>query len=188
MNLDITPEDVVDLQQGTVDMITYSYYSTSCATTHPVTETAGGNLNMGPKNPYLTYSEWGWSLDPDGLRYSLNEYYARYHLPLMVVENGLGASDTLEADGTVHDPYRIAYVKAHVQAMEAAMADGVDLRGYTPWGCIDLVSASTGEMKKRYGFIYVDKNNDGTGTLKRYRKDSFYWYKKCIATNGEDLT
>ena len=107
---------------------------------------------------------------------------------LMVVENGLGASDTLEADGTVHDPYRIAYVKAHVQAMEAAMADGVDLRGYTPWGCIDLVSASTGEMKKRYGFIYVDKNNDGTGTLKRYRKDSFYWYKKCIATNGEDLT
>ena len=112
---------------------------------------------MGPKNPYLTYNEWGWSLDPDGLRYSLNEYYARYHLPLMVVENGLGASDTLEADGTVHDPYRIAYVKAHVQAMEAAMADGVDLRGYTPWGCIDLVSASTGEMKKRYGFIYVDK-------------------------------
>lgn len=188
VNLDITPEDVVDLQQGTVDMITYSYYSTSCATTHPVTETAGGNLNMGPKNPYLTYSEWGWSFDPDGLRYSLNEYYARYHLPLMVVENGLGASDTLEADGTVHDPYRIAYVKAHVQAMEAAMADGVDLRGYTPWGCIDLVSASTGEMKKRYGFIYVDKNNDGTGTLKRYRKDSFYWYKKCIATNGEDLT
>ena len=188
VNLDITPEDVVDLQQGTVDMITYSYYSTSCATTHPVTETAGGNLNMGPKNPYLTYNEWGWSLDPDGLRYSLNEYYARYHLPLMVVENGLGASDTLEADGTVHDPYRIAYVKAHVQAMEAAMADGVDLRGYTPWGCIDLVSASTGEMKKRYGFIYVDKNNDGTGTLKRYRKDSFYWYKKCIATNGEDLT
>ena len=188
VNLDMTPEDVVDLQQGTVDMITYSYYSTSCATTHPVTETAGGNLNMGPKNPYLTYSEWGWSLDPDGLRYSLNEYYARYHLPLMVVENGLGASDTLEADGTVHDPYRIAYVKAHVQAMEAAMADGVDLRGYTPWGCIDLVSASTGEMKKRYGFIYVDKNNDGTGTLKRYRKDSFYWYKKCIATNGEDLT
>ena len=188
VNLDITPEDVVNLQQGTVDMITYSYYSTSCATTHPVTETAGGNLNMGPKNPYLTYSEWGWSLDPDGLRYSLNEYYARYHLPLMVVENGLGASDTLEADGTVHDPYRIAYVKAHVQAMEAAMADGVDLRGYTPWGCIDLVSASTGEMKKRYGFIYVDKNNDGTGTLKRYRKDSFYWYKKCIATNGEDLT
>ena len=187
VNLDITPEDVVNLQQGTVDMITYSYYSTSCATTHPVTETAGGNLNMGPKNPYLTYNEWGWSLDPDGLRYSLNEYYARYHLPLMVVENGLGASDTLEADGTVHDPYRIAYVKAHVQAMEAAMADGVDLRGYTPWGCIDLVSASTGEMKKRYGFIYVDKDNDGNGTLARSRKDSFYWYKKVIASNGTDL-
>ena len=186
MNLDITPEDVVDLQQGTVDMITYSYYSTSCATTTRSLRRRR-QPEHGPRTlPHV--QRVGWSLDPDGLRYSLNEYYARYHLPLMVVENGLGASDTLEADGTVHDPYRIAYVKAHVQAMEAAMADGVDLRGYTPWGCIDLVSASTGEMKKRYGFIYVDKNNDGTGTLKRYRKDSFYWYKKCIATNGEDLT
>ena len=171
--------------RGTVDMITYSYYSTSCATTHPVTETAGGNLNMGPKNPYLTYSEWGWSLDPDGLRYSLNEYYARYHLPLMVVENGLGASDTLEADGTVHDPYRIEYLKEHVKAMSDAInIDGVDLIGYTWWGCIDLISESTRQMSKRYGFVYVDMDDEGRGTYKRYRKDSFYYYKKLIAANG----
>ena len=188
IHLEITDEDRETLRRGTVDFFSLSYYQTNCVTVDPNAAQASGNLLGGAKNPYLESSQWGWQVDPDGLRYSLNEYYARYHLPLMVVENGLGASDTLEADGTVHDPYRIAYVKAHVQAMEAAMADGVDLRGYTPWGCIDLVSASTGEMKKRYGFIYVDKNNDGTGTLKRYRKDSFYWYKKCIATNGEDLT
>lgn len=187
VNLDITEEDIKDLKNGAVDMITYSYYGSVCTTTHEVTDRAGGNLDMGPKNPYLQYSEWGWSLDPDGLRYSLNEYYARYQKPLMIVENGLGAIDALEEDGTIHDPYRIEYVKAHVEAMAEAISDGVDLIGYTPWGCIDLVSASTGEMKKRYGFIYVDKDNEGNGTLKRYRKDSFYWYKKCIETNGEEL-
>ena len=187
VKLDITKQDKEDLKNGTVDMITYSYYCTSCCTTHEVTETAGGNLNMGPKNPYLAYSEWGWSLDPDGLRYSLNEYYGRYQVPIMVVENGLGAIDVLEEDGSIHDDYRIEYTKAHVKAMAQALEDGVDLRGYTPWGCIDLVSASTGEMKKRYGFIYVDKDNEGNGTLARYRKDSFYWYKKVIASNGEDL-
>ena len=187
VKLDITKQDKEDLKNGTVDMITYSYYCTSCCTPHEVTETAGGNLNMGPKNPYLAYSEWGWSLDPDGLRYSLNEYYGRYQVPIMVVENGLGAIDILEEDGSIHDDYRIEYTKAHVKAMAQALEDGVDLRGYTPWGCIDLVSASTGEMKKRYGFIYVDKDNEGNGTLARYRKDSFYWYKKVIASNGEDL-
>ena len=187
VELDITEQDREDLKNGTVDMITYSYYCTSCCTTHEVTETAGGNLNMGPKNPYLSYSEWGWSLDADGLRYSLNEYYGRYQVPIMVVENGLGAIDVLEEDGAVHDGYRIDYTRAHVKAMAQALEDGVDLRGYTPWGCIDLVSASTGEMKKRYGFIYVDKDNEGNGTLARYRKDSFYWYKKVIASNGEEL-
>ncbi|MCI8402330.1 MAG: family 1 glycosylhydrolase [Lachnospiraceae bacterium] len=187
VELSMTEQDIEDLRNGTVDMLTYSYYCTSCCTTHEVRETAGGNLNMGPKNPYLTYSEWGWSLDPDGLRYTLNEYYGRYHIPLMVVENGLGAVDTLEEDGTIHDSYRIEYFRAHIKAMKQALADGVDLRGFTPWGCIDLVSASTGEMKKRYGFIYVDKDNEGNGSLDRYRKDSFYWYKKVIATNGEDL-
>ncbi len=150
VNLDITEEDIEDLKNGTVDMITYSYYSTGCATTHEVTDRAGGNMDMGPKNPYLKYSEWGWSFDPDGLRYSLNEYYGRYRKPLMIVENGLGAIDVLEEDGKIHDSYRIEYVKAHVKAMAEAIADGVDLRAYTPWGCIDLVSASTGEIKKRY--------------------------------------
>lgn len=187
VDLDFTEEDKQDLRAGKVDMITYSYYSTSCVTTHEYTDKAGGNLDMGPKNPYLQYSEWGWSLDPDGLRYSLNQYYSRYQIPIMVVENGLGAVDVLEEDGTIHDPYRIEYVKEHIKAMAQAIEDGVDLRAYTPWGCIDLVSASTGEMKKRYGFIYVDKDNDGNGTLKRYRKDSFYWYKKVIESNGEEL-
>lgn len=187
VKLDITEEDKAELKEGHVDMLTYSYYSTGCCTTHAVTETAGGNFDMGPKNPYLQYSEWGWSMDADGLRYSLNEYYERYRVPIMVVENGLGAVDTLEADGSIHDPYRIEYVRAHIRAMEEAINDGVDLIAYTPWGCIDLISASTGEMKKRYGFIYVDLDNEGKGTYDRYRKDSFYWYKKVIESNGADL-
>lgn len=188
ITLDITDQDKKDLLEGKVDMLTFSYYSTSCKTTHTDFETTGGNFSMGAKNPYLTYSQWGWSLDPDGLRYCLNEYAGRYPgLPMMVVENGLGAVDVLEEDGTVHDPYRIEYLRAHIQAMSEALEDGVNLIGYTSWGCIDLISASTGEMKKRYGYIYVDKNNDGSGTLNRYKKDSFYWYKKVIASNGEDL-
>lgn len=185
--LDITEEDKRELKEGRVDMLTYSYYATSCCTTHEVTETAGGNFTMGPKNPYLQYSEWGWSMDADGLRYSLNQYYERYRVPIMVVENGLGAVDVLEADGAIHDPYRIEYLRAHIRAMEEAINDGVDLIAYTPWGCIDLISAGTGEMKKRYGFIYVDLDNEGKGTYDRYRKDSFYWYKKVIESNGAEL-
>ena len=180
--------DVDELRAGTVDFLSYSYYSTSCITTHEGVETDGkGNLVMGAKNPYLQYSNWGWSIDADGLRYTLNEIYGRYQIPVMVVENGLGAADTVEEDGSIHDPYRIDYVRAHVKAMAEAIEDGVDLRAYTPWGCIDLVAASTGEMHKRYGFIYVDRHDDGTGTFKRTPKDSFYWYKKVIASNGEDL-
>ena len=144
-------------------------------------------MGGGIKNPYLKASDWGWQIDPEGLRWSLNEIYARYQLPIMVVENGLGAYDQLEADGSIHDPYRIEYLRRHIQQMAEAVKDGVDLRGYTTWGPIDLVSASTGEMAKRYGFIYVDKYDDGTGDLTRRRKDSFYWYKKVIATNGGDL-
>ena len=121
------------------------------------------------------------------MRFSLNEYYGRYGKPIMVVENGLGAVDLLEEGNIVRDNYRIEYIKAHVKAMKEAIDDGVNLIAYTAWGCIDLVSASTGEMKKRYGFIYVDKNDDGTGSLNRYKKDSFYWYKKCIESNGEEL-
>ena len=140
------------------------------------------------KNPYLDESAWGWAIDPIGLRIALNNLYDRYQVPLFVVENGLGAVDTLEPDGSIHDDYRIDYLRQHVKAIKAAVIeDGVDCIGYTPWGCIDLVSASTGEMKKRYGFIYVDRDNDGKGSLARSRKDSFFWYKKCIETNGEDI-
>ncbi len=189
VELDTRPEDFEDLKKGKVDMVTFSYYSSLCHTTHPDAPRDGkGNFSMGAKNPYLQYSDWGWSLDALGLRYSLNEMYDRYQLPLMVVENGLGTSDTVEADGSIHDDYRIDYIRQNIVAMDGALADGVDLLAYTPWGCIDLISASTGEMKKRYGFIYVDLDNEGNGTRNRSRKDSFYWYKKVIATNGEDLT
>ena len=141
----------------------------------------------GVPNPYLKASDWGWQIDPKGLRYSLNEIYARYGIPMMVVENGLGAYDVKGEDGMVHDTYRIDYLRQHIEQMKEAVKDGVDLMGYTPWGCIDLVSASTGEMAKRYGFIYVNKFDHGTGDLSRERKESFYWYKKVIETNGEEL-
>ena len=150
-------------------------------------EPGEGNLIGGIPNPYLKASDWGWTVDSVGLRIYLNELYNRYRIPLMVVENGLGAADQVEPDGSIHDPYRIDYLRAHIEAMREAIGDGVDLMGYTPWGCIDLVSASTGEMEKRYGFIYVDKDNEGRGTLARSRKDSFWWYKKVIASNGEEL-
>ena len=181
-------KDMQQLEKGTVDFFTFSYYGTSCVTTHEGVEKDGaGNLSLGVKNKYIQYTDWGWGMDPDGLQYFLNDIYDRYEIPVMVVENGLGAIDTLEEDGSIHDPYRIDYLREHIRAMHAALKDVVDLRGYTPWGCIDLISASTGEMKKRYGFIYVDLDNEGNGTKNRYKKDSFYWYKKVIASNGEDL-
>ena len=153
-------------------------------------ENAEGNaVSASVKNPYLKASEWGWAIDPVGLRVTLNTIYDRYEKPMFIVENGLGAVDTVEPDGSIHDSYRIDYLRAHIEEMEKAInEDGLPLMGYTTWGPIDLVSASTGEMKKRYGFIYVDKDNDGNGTLARSRKDSFYWYKKVIASDGEDLT
>ncbi|AMC92533.1 aryl-phospho-beta-D-glucosidase [Erysipelothrix larvae] len=171
------------LKEGTVDFYSFSYYMSNCKTAQDSTELTGGNLMGGVKNPYLKASEWGWQIDPLGLRYTLNKLYDRYKIPLMVVENGFGAHDEL-IDGTVNDDYRIDYMRQHVEAMEASIKDGVDLMGYTMWGPIDLISAGTGEMKKRYGFIYVDKNNDGSGTLDRYKKKSFYWYKELIASNG----
>ena len=147
-----------------------------------------GNLTSGVKNPYLTESEWGWQIDPLGLRITLNSLYDRYQKPLFIVENGLGAVDTPDENGYVEDDYRIAYLREHIKAMKAAVEeDGVELIGYTPWGWIDLVSASTGEMKKRYGFVYVDRDNTGKGTLKRIRKKSFEWYRQVIASNGECL-
>jgi len=139
------------------------------------------------KNPFLKASEWGWEIDPIGLRVALNELYDRYRKPLFIVENGLGAKDKVEEDGSIHDDYRIEYLRTHIEQMAEAIEDGVELMGYTPWGCIDLVSASTGEMSKRYGFIYVDKHDDGSGTLERKKKKSFFWYKDVIATNGKKL-
>ncbi|MEG0093886.1 MAG: family 1 glycosylhydrolase, partial [Erysipelotrichaceae bacterium] len=187
VKLDITKEDIEDLKNGTVDMYTFSYYSSSCVSSKNVEMDGKGNLTRGAKNPYIQYSDWGWGMDPDGLRIVLNELYDRYQIPLMIVENGLGAEDRMEEDGSIHDDYRIDYMREHIKQMKNAMEDGVDLLGYTPWGCIDLISASTGEMKKRYGFIYVDRDNEGKGTLKRYKKDSFSWYKKVIESNGENI-
>ncbi|WP_102342337.1 glycoside hydrolase family 1 protein [Galactobacillus timonensis] len=187
IKINMEPGDLDILKEGTVDFYTLSYYMSTCVGLDPHAESTAGNMSMGLKNPYLKASDWGWQIDPQGLHWTLNEIYDRYGLPIMVVENGLGARDRLE-DGTVHDTYRIDYLRQHIIEMGKAVEDGVDLLGYTPWGCIDLVSASTGEMAKRYGFIYVDKYDDGTGTLQRFRKDSFYWYKKVIASNGSDLS
>ena len=142
---------------------------------------------MANKNPYLESSEWGWQKDPIGLRITLNQVYDRYQLPIFIAENGLGAKDVLEEDGSIHDPYRIDYLKEHIEQMKEAVIDGVDLLGYTMWGFIDIVSCGPMEVSKRYGVIYVDHDDEGKGTKKRYKKDSFYWYKKCIESNGEIL-
>ncbi|MCR5527410.1 MAG: family 1 glycosylhydrolase [Lachnospiraceae bacterium] len=187
IHLKTEPTDAEDLKNGTVDFYTFSYYMSSCASASGEGATTGGNLTGGLKNPYLEASEWGWQIDPKGLRYTLNAIYDRYQIPLMVVENGLGARDEIKEDGTIDDSYRIDYLRKHITEMKEAVKDGVDLMGYTPWGCIDLVSASTGEMAKRYGFIYVEKYDDGTGTLARRKKKSFDWYSKVIKSNGEDL-
>lgn len=187
VHIEVTDEDAAVLKAGTVDFYSFSYYMSSTASADPkVSE--GGNLFGGAGNPHLEKSDWGWAIDPQGLKYYLEEVYDRYQIPLMIVENGLGAVDEVESDGSIHDSYRIDYLRRHIEQMREAIEDGVDLMGYTMWGCIDLVSASTGEMKKRYGFIYVDKDNDGKGTLARSRKDSFYWYKKVIESNGSDLS
>jgi 6-phospho-beta-glucosidase len=187
INIVMEENDEQILKEGCVDFYTFSYYMSNCVSADPNKEEIGGNLVMGLKNPYLKSSDWGWQIDPKGLRWALNNIYNRYQIPVMVVENGLGAVDVIEEDGSINDDYRIDYLREHIKQMKEAIADGVDLIGYTSWGCIDLVSASTGEMKKRYGFIYVDKDNEGNGTLNRLKKKSFYWYKKVIETNGEDL-
>jgi 6-phospho-beta-glucosidase len=170
-----------------VDFYSFSYYMSSVATTHDDAAASSGNVFGGVKNPYLKASDWGWQIDPAGLRWYLEEVYDRYQIPLMIVENGLGAYDERGEDGKFHDAYRIDYLRDHIREMGKAMVDGVDLMGYTMWGCIDLVSASTGEMAKRYGFIYVDRDNDGNGDFHREKKDSFDWYKKVIASQGTDL-
>ncbi len=189
IKIDITEEDKKILLKGCVDYYAFSYYLTLCCSYDKSVEKNGHSMigGSGVNNPYLEQSKWNMMIDPVGLRIALNDLYDRYNIPLMIVENGIGAHDTLEKDGTIHDLYRIDYLKRHIEQMEKAIEDGVDLIGYTIWGCADLVSASTGEMAKRYGIIYVDKYDDGTGDLHRSKKDSFYWYKNVISSNGEEL-
>ncbi len=180
-----------EILKNSVDFISFSYYMSTCGcadpNAHPQT---AGNIIPGVANPYLRSSQWGWQIDPKGLRYLLNQFYDHYQKPLFIVENGLGARDELiEKDGvlTVEDDYRIEYMREHLLQVEEAIEDGVEVMGYTSWGCIDLVSASTAQMSKRYGFIYVDRNDDGSGSMARYRKKSFYWYRDVIASNGASL-
>lgn len=186
ISFSITEEDLADIKEGTVDFYSFSYYMSNCITGQKNAAQVSGNVMGGAKNPYLKATEWDWQIDPEGLRYTLNRVYDRYQVPIMITENGLGARDVLE-NGAVHDSYRIEYLRQHIEQMRLAIDDGVDLIGYTPWSTMDLVSVSTGEVEKRYGFIYVDRDNNGNGTQNRYRKDSFYWYKKVIETNGEVL-
>lgn len=181
-----------EILKHTVDFISFSYYSSICVSADETAgEPTGGNLSRGFKNPYVKASEWGWQIDPLGLRFTLNKLYDRYQKPLFIVENGLGAVDKLVTDEngnkTVEDDYRIEYLSEHLKQVAEAIHDGVEVMGYTSWGCIDMVSASTAEMKKRYGYIYVDRNDDGSGTLERYRKKSFYWYQRVIQSNGKEL-
>ena len=191
MNINLVMEegDAEILKNNTVDFISFSYYSSRLTSAdQKVNAETAGNVFKTLRNPHLKASEWGWQIDPLGLRITINSLYDRYEKPLFIVENGLGASDTPEENGYVEDNYRIEYLREHIKAMKDAVnIDGVEILGYTTWGCIDLVSASTGEMKKRYGFIYVDKDNEGKGTLARSRKKSFYWYKEVIESNGQNL-
>lgn len=190
-DLDITKADLANLKRGTVDYLGFSYYMSFAtqASDHEDKQFSYNESRDLVTNKYVPQSDWGWQVDPEGLRYGLNWMNDRYHLPLFIVENGIGAIDKLTADHEVHDQYRIDYLRDHIVQMKLAMEeDGVPVMGYTPWSAIDIVSASTGQLSKRYGFIYVDRNDDGSGSLARYRKDSFYWYQRVIATNGEDLS
>ena len=188
-NIDIRYYDGYEqiLAEGKVDFISLSYYLSSIVTADPARQERIGSFIRTLHNPYLETSDFGWQIDPTALRISLNELRDRFHLPIYIVENGLGAFEELGEDKTVHDDYRISYLRTHIEAIAQAIDDGVDVIGYTPWGCIDLVSCSLVSMSKRYGFVYVDADDEGNGSYDRYRKDSFYWYKKVIASNGEDL-
>lgn len=187
--LEIEAGDLQLIKENTVDFISISYYmSLVIDVVNPDAAKTAGNLTGGIKNPFLETSQWGWQIDAIGLRIGLNELYNRFHKPLFVVENGLGAVDTVDDNGQIDDSYRIDYLRQHIQQMELAIADGVDLIGYTPWSSLDLVSASTGEMAKRYGLIYVDLDDQGQGSMERKKKASFEWYKQVIASNGETLS
>ncbi|MFC0234160.1 6-phospho-beta-glucosidase [Vagococcus entomophilus] len=190
--LEIQEEDLQILKQGTVDYIGFSYYMSTVVKADKEQDNLGdvvnGGLSNSVDNPYIETSDWGWAIDPEGLRYALNRLYDRYQLPLFIVENGFGAIDVLEENHQIHDQNRIDYLSKHIESfMKAVDYDGVELMGYTPWGIIDLVSFTTGEMKKRYGMIYVDRDNEGKGSMKRYKKDSFDWYQQVIESNGESV-
>lgn len=184
--LETEEKDFRIIKENTADYIAFSYYMTYLAEDRPDSNQISGQLATVLKNPYLSLTEWGWPIDPIGLRITLNKLYGRYQKPLFIVENGLGAKDILE-DGKVHDDYRIDYMRKHLAQIKEAIDDGVEVMGYTSWGCIDLISCGTSQMSKRYGLIYVDQDDNGKGSLERYRKDSFYWYKEVIESNGEKL-
>ncbi|MBA5684935.1 glycosyl hydrolase family protein [Photobacterium damselae subsp. damselae] len=186
IQLEIEEGDLELLANASVDFVSFSYYASGCASADPKQKETG-NIVASVPNPYLEKSEWGWLIDPKGLRYLLNFLWDRYQKPLFIVENGLGAHDQMTSDGEIFDDYRIQYLNDHLVQAREAVADGVDLMGFTCWGPIDLVANSTAEMSKRYGFIYVDRHNDGSGSLTRTRKKSFYWYQKVIATHGQSL-
>ncbi|RAU01825.1 glycoside hydrolase family 1 protein [Bacillus altitudinis] len=188
IKLDIEEQDEQILKEGIVDFVAISYYMSHVAEAREDAAELAGTFDSPIKNEHLELSQWDWPIDPMGLRISLIKLYDRYQKPLFVCENGLGARDTLTPDKEIHDDYRIDYLKQHIEQMKEAVKEGVDLMGYTPWGCIDLISCGTSQMSKRYGLIYVDQDDRGNGSLNRYKKDSFYWYKKVIATNGEDLS
>jgi 6-phospho-beta-glucosidase len=188
IKLNYTQEELAVMKNNPVDFIAFSYYSSRTVSADPaMNKHSDGNVFSSLTNPHLKASEWGWQIDPIGLRILSNTLYDRYQKPLFVVENGLGAHDVVAPDGTINDDYRIEYLSKHIEALGQAIDDGVDMIGYTTWGCIDLVSAGTGEMRKRYGFIYVDRDDEGKGSLKRSKKKSFNWYKNVIATNGKEL-
>lgn len=187
IEIDMKPEDAEILKEGTIDFVAISYYMSHVTEAREDAAELAGSFDSPIKNEYLELSQWDWPIDPIGLRISLMKLYDRYGLPLFVCENGLGAKDELTEDNKVHDDYRIDYIRQHVVQMKEAIKDGVDLVGYTTWGCIDLISCGTSQMSKRYGFIYVDQDDEGNGSLERYRKDSFEWYKQVIASNGEIL-
>ncbi|MCL2601313.1 MAG: 6-phospho-beta-glucosidase [Treponema sp.] len=190
IDIGMTADDEKILREHTVDFVSFSYYFSNAVLSgdHASAEPGTSIFGDAVRNPYIKTSEWGWQIDPKGLRIALNFLHDRYQKPLFIVENGLGAKDVVEADGAINDDYRIEYLREHIKAMKAAVEkDGINLMGYTPWGCIDIISAGTGEMSKRYGFIYVDRDDEGKGTLNRSRKKSFFWYKGVIASNGENL-
>ncbi|MFK4302516.1 6-phospho-beta-glucosidase [Paenibacillus sp. RC254] len=189
LSIEMEPDDADILKHHTVDYIGFSYYSSRTTSTDPevVKNMTSGNVFGSVSNPYLDKSDWGWTIDPKGFRITANQLHDRYQKPLFVVENGFGANDMVSPEGEVNDDYRIDYLKRHIAEMGEALQDGVEIIGYTSWGPIDIVSASSGEMKKRYGYIYVDRDNEGNGSLNRIKKKSFHWYKNVIHSDGENL-